>query len=60
MGELDTLIDCLGHGGGLFNEFVAPGVPQLVDALAELGETKMPATRVFRKVCSGEERFAVG
>lgn len=60
VGELDALVNRLGDSGGLFNQFIATGVPQLVDSFAKLGETKMSATRGFRKVRAREERFAVG
>ena len=57
---MDALVDGFGDSGGLFNEFIASGVPQLVNAFAEFGKAKMTATRGLWKIGSGKERSAVG
>ena len=45
---------------GLLEQLVALGVPELVDALAQLDEADHPAAALLREVGAGEERPAVG
>ena len=52
--------DGLGDLGGLLLEVAALGAPQLVDALAQLGEAHVPAAGQLREVGAGEERPPVG